>query len=99
MVFLGNEAQRQEYILNQDGIIYQGAENAILAQPWDFSQVSKRSNMFVLSSNHQQRKGAYIWCVQDAQMKEFYPSPCSLHPLPPVQVNRDLCMESITQYM
>lgn len=44
-VFLANEAQRQEYILNQDGIIYQGTENAILAQPWDFSQVSKRSNM------------------------------------------------------
>ncbi|NXU15882.1 EPB42 protein, partial [Pardalotus punctatus] len=37
-VFLANEAQRQEYILNQDGIIYQGNENAVLAQPWDFSQ-------------------------------------------------------------
>ncbi|RMB95681.1 hypothetical protein DUI87_27793 [Hirundo rustica rustica] len=37
-VFLANEAQRQEYILNQDGIIYQGTENAILAQPWDFGQ-------------------------------------------------------------
>ncbi|NXB18490.1 EPB42 protein, partial [Rhagologus leucostigma] len=37
-VFLANEAQRQEYILNQDGIIYQGTENAVLAQPWDFSQ-------------------------------------------------------------
>ncbi|XP_061217281.1 protein 4.2-like isoform X5 [Neopsephotus bourkii] len=37
-VFLANEAQRQEYILNQDGVIYWGTENAILAQPWDFSQ-------------------------------------------------------------
>ncbi|NXI98160.1 EPB42 protein, partial [Psophia crepitans] len=37
-VFLPNEAQRQEYILNQDGIIYWGTENAVLAQPWDFSQ-------------------------------------------------------------
>ncbi|NXI02440.1 EPB42 protein, partial [Pachycephala philippinensis] len=37
-VFLANEAQRQEYILNQEGIIYQGTENAVLAQPWDFSQ-------------------------------------------------------------
>ncbi|XP_066055349.1 protein 4.2-like isoform X3 [Chamaea fasciata] len=37
-VFLANEVQRQEYILNQDGIIYQGTENAILAQPWDFNQ-------------------------------------------------------------
>lgn len=50
-VFLPNEAQRQEYILNQDGIIYQGTENAILAQPWDFSQVRKKSSMSVLSSN------------------------------------------------
>ncbi|NWX52175.1 EPB42 protein, partial [Steatornis caripensis] len=37
-VFLCNEAQRQEYVLNQEGIIYWGTENAILAQPWDFSQ-------------------------------------------------------------
>ncbi|NXA07950.1 EPB42 protein, partial [Sapayoa aenigma] len=37
-VFLPNEAQRQEYILNQDGVIYWGTENAVVAQPWDFSQ-------------------------------------------------------------
>lgn len=39
LVFLPNEAQRQEYILNQDGVIYWGTENEILAQPWDFGQV------------------------------------------------------------
>uniref|UniRef100_A0A8C5U6N6 Erythrocyte membrane protein band 4.2 n=1 Tax=Malurus cyaneus samueli TaxID=2593467 RepID=A0A8C5U6N6_9PASS len=59
-VFLANEAQRQEYILNQDGVIYQGNENAVLAQPWDFSQVSKRSNRSALSYSHQQRKGSSI---------------------------------------
>ncbi|XP_017678121.1 PREDICTED: erythrocyte membrane protein band 4.2-like [Lepidothrix coronata] len=37
-VFLPNEAQRQEYILNQEGVIYWGTENAAIAQPWDFSQ-------------------------------------------------------------
>ncbi|NXX56782.1 EPB42 protein, partial [Scopus umbretta] len=37
-VFLANEAQRQEYILNPEGIIYWGSENAVLSQPWDFSQ-------------------------------------------------------------
>ncbi|NXG72074.1 EPB42 protein, partial [Baryphthengus martii] len=37
-VFLANEAQRQEYILNQEGVIYWGTENAVLEQPWDFSQ-------------------------------------------------------------
>ncbi|XP_054074483.1 protein 4.2-like isoform X2 [Rissa tridactyla] len=40
-VFLANEAQRQEYILNQEGIIYWGTENAVLAQPWDFSQLEE----------------------------------------------------------
>ncbi|NXT02178.1 EPB42 protein, partial [Jacana jacana] len=40
-VFLANEAERQEYILNQEGIIYWGTENAVLAQPWDFSQFEK----------------------------------------------------------
>ncbi|NXP55769.1 EPB42 protein, partial [Heliornis fulica] len=40
-VFLGNEAQRQEYILNQEGVIYWGTENAVLAQPWDFSQLEE----------------------------------------------------------
>ncbi|KAM7090892.1 LOW QUALITY PROTEIN: protein 4.2 [Ciconia maguari] len=37
-VFLANEAQRQEYILNQEGVTYWGTENAVLPQPWDFSQ-------------------------------------------------------------
>ncbi|NXX81792.1 EPB42 protein, partial [Urocolius indicus] len=37
-VFLANEAQRQEYILNQEGVIYWGTENAVLTQPWDFCQ-------------------------------------------------------------
>ncbi|NXC15562.1 EPB42 protein, partial [Corythaeola cristata] len=40
-VFLANEAQRQEYVLNQDGVIYWGTENAVLAQPWDFNQFEK----------------------------------------------------------
>lgn len=65
-VFLANDAQRQEYILNQEGVIYWGTENAVLTQPWDFSQVSKRSNMSVLFYSHQQRKDAYLLCVQDA---------------------------------
>ncbi|NXG51635.1 EPB42 protein, partial [Psilopogon haemacephalus] len=40
-VFLANEAQRQEYVLNQEGLIYRGTENAVLAQPWDFSQLEE----------------------------------------------------------
>ncbi|KYO28280.1 protein 4.2 [Alligator mississippiensis] len=37
-VFLPNEAQRQECVLNQDGSIYWGTESTIQVQPWDFSQ-------------------------------------------------------------
>ncbi|NXF88973.1 EPB42 protein, partial [Eubucco bourcierii] len=40
-VFLPNEAQRQEYVLNQEGVIYRGTENAVLAQPWDFGQLEE----------------------------------------------------------
>uniref|UniRef100_A0A6J0UPR5 Protein 4.2-like isoform X2 n=1 Tax=Pogona vitticeps TaxID=103695 RepID=A0A6J0UPR5_9SAUR len=39
-VFLPNEAQRQEYVLNQDGTIYWGLEEAPQEQPWDFGQLS-----------------------------------------------------------
>nr|XP_023414509.1 erythrocyte membrane protein band 4.2 isoform X2 [Loxodonta africana] len=37
-VFLENEAQRKEYLLNQDGLIYLGAANYIQTEPWDFGQ-------------------------------------------------------------
>ncbi|XP_043842578.1 protein 4.2 [Dromiciops gliroides] len=37
-VFLGNEAQRREYLLNQNGLIYLGTSDCIQPQPWDFHQ-------------------------------------------------------------
>ncbi|XP_068961969.1 protein 4.2 isoform X2 [Petaurus breviceps papuanus] len=37
-VFLENEAQRREYLLNQDGLIYLGTADCIQPQPWDFGQ-------------------------------------------------------------
>lgn len=40
-VFLENEAQRQEYLLNQNGIIYQGTADCIQAVAWDFGQFEK----------------------------------------------------------
>uniref|UniRef100_A0A7M4EMU7 Erythrocyte membrane protein band 4.2 n=1 Tax=Crocodylus porosus TaxID=8502 RepID=A0A7M4EMU7_CROPO len=51
-VFLTNEAQRQECVLNQDGSIYWGTESTIQVQPWDFSQVSQ-----TLGSAPRQRTG------------------------------------------
>uniref|UniRef100_A0A2K5XHD6 Protein 4.2 n=1 Tax=Mandrillus leucophaeus TaxID=9568 RepID=A0A2K5XHD6_MANLE len=37
-VFLKNEAQRTEYLLNQNGLIYLGTADCIQAEPWDFGQ-------------------------------------------------------------
>ncbi|XP_074091327.1 protein 4.2 isoform X2 [Macrotis lagotis] len=37
-VFLENETQRREYLLNQNGLIYLGTSDCIQPQPWDFGQ-------------------------------------------------------------
>ncbi|KAM5337204.1 protein 4.2 [Glossophaga mutica] len=37
-VFLENEAQRWEYLLNQNGLIYLGTADCIQEEPWDFGQ-------------------------------------------------------------
>uniref|UniRef100_A0A2K5QRG7 Erythrocyte membrane protein band 4.2 n=1 Tax=Cebus imitator TaxID=2715852 RepID=A0A2K5QRG7_CEBIM len=37
-VFLNNEAQRREYLLNQNGLIYLGTADCIQAESWDFGQ-------------------------------------------------------------
>lgn len=38
-VFLENEAQRWEYLLNQNGLIYLGTADCIQEESWDFGQV------------------------------------------------------------
>lgn len=38
-VFLQSEAQRREYVLNQNGLIYVGTANCIQEESWDFGQV------------------------------------------------------------
>lgn len=40
-VFLENEAQRSEYLLNQNGLIYLGTADCIQEEPWDFGQVQE----------------------------------------------------------
>ncbi|XP_008845065.1 erythrocyte membrane protein band 4.2 [Nannospalax galili] len=40
-VFLQNEAQRREYLLNQNGLIYLGTANCIQEEPWDFGQFER----------------------------------------------------------
>lgn len=40
-VFLQNEAQRTEYVLNQNGFIYLGTADCIQEEPWDFGQFER----------------------------------------------------------
>lgn len=40
-VFLQNEVQRTEYVLNQDGFIYLGTADCIQEEPWDFGQFER----------------------------------------------------------
>ncbi|NXG70744.1 TGM4 glutamyltransferase, partial [Baryphthengus martii] len=38
VVFLADEAQRKEYVLNDTGCIYVGSANSIYSRPWNFGQ-------------------------------------------------------------
>uniref|UniRef100_A0A8C2YR20 Protein 4.2 n=1 Tax=Chinchilla lanigera TaxID=34839 RepID=A0A8C2YR20_CHILA len=40
-VFLHNEAQREEYVLDQNGLIFLGTANCIQEEPWDFGQFER----------------------------------------------------------
>ncbi|NWX95064.1 TGM2 glutamyltransferase, partial [Nothoprocta ornata] len=40
-VFLRDEDERSEYVLSQQGLIYQGARDYITATPWNFGQVTR----------------------------------------------------------
>lgn len=40
-MFLASEEERQEYVLNDNGIIFRGVEKRIQAQGWNFGQVSR----------------------------------------------------------
>lgn len=38
-VYLRDEDERREYVLSQQGLIYQGARDYITSTPWNFGQV------------------------------------------------------------
>lgn len=40
-MFLDSEEERQEYVLNDSGIIFRGVEKHIRAQGWNYGQVSR----------------------------------------------------------
>ena len=44
-MFLASEEERQEYVLNDSGIIFRGVEKHIRAQGWNFGQVSRGTGL------------------------------------------------------
>lgn len=40
VVYLPDESLLQEYIMNEDGVIYQGAWDYIRSIPWNYGQVT-----------------------------------------------------------
>lgn len=38
-VYLDNQAHREEYVLNEHGILYEGVHKHITSRPWHFGQV------------------------------------------------------------
>uniref|UniRef100_A0A669AZQ6 protein-glutamine gamma-glutamyltransferase n=1 Tax=Oreochromis niloticus TaxID=8128 RepID=A0A669AZQ6_ORENI len=40
-VFLPNEAERQEYVLNDEGVIYQGSSTSVTERPWTYGQFER----------------------------------------------------------
>lgn len=38
-VYLESEPERQEYVMNEDGVLYQGNKDRIQPSPWNYGQV------------------------------------------------------------
>ncbi|XP_028261942.1 protein-glutamine gamma-glutamyltransferase 6 [Parambassis ranga] len=58
-VFLSDEVQKQEYVMNEQGIIYQGSGDYISAMTWDFGQFEAdmvNICMKILDLNHKHLK-------------------------------------------
>ncbi|XP_070341774.1 protein-glutamine gamma-glutamyltransferase 6 isoform X2 [Equus asinus] len=56
-VFLASEEERQEYVLNDSGIIFRGVEKHIRAQGWNFGQVNSNNDRGVVQGQWQRKYG------------------------------------------
>jgi hypothetical protein len=43
-VYLPDEELLEEYILNENGLLYQGSWDQISSLPWNFGQVAKKQH-------------------------------------------------------
>lgn len=49
-VYMANEKERREYVLNDSGIIFQGKEKYIQQEAWNYGQVSKENRKIRVSA-------------------------------------------------
>lgn len=58
-VYLSDEKERKEYVMNEQGIIYNGSANYISSRSWDFGQFEDdmvRIGMMILDLNHKHQE-------------------------------------------
>lgn len=46
-MYLPGDSERDEYILNESGIIWAGAHNDMFTWPWNFAQVSQQEGNMI----------------------------------------------------
>lgn len=81
-VFLDSEEERQEYVLNDSGVIFRGVEKHIRAQGWNFGQVSRGL-------------AAWGWSWGMGRASPRLPALCSQHLAPPLRANPHMCVCSV----
>lgn len=74
-MFLDSEEERQEYVLNDSGIIFRGVEKRIRAQGWNFGQVSRGPDQKGGERHERQKQD---WGHEKSQCRS--PSVCPLLP-------------------
>ena len=73
-MFLDSEEERQEYVLNDSGIIFRGVEKRIRAQGWNFGQVSRGPDQKGAERHERRRRAG------DMRSQCRSPSVCPLLP-------------------
>ncbi|XP_057580781.1 protein-glutamine gamma-glutamyltransferase 5 isoform X2 [Hippopotamus amphibius kiboko] len=79
-VFLDSEPQRQEYVVNDYGFIYQGNKNWILPCPWNYGQINSNDDSGVLDGNWSENYSDGInpveWTGSVAILKQWHATGC-----------------------
>lgn len=47
-VYLKDDDKRQEYVLNDNGLIWRGSHSRMRPSPWNYGQVSRMSIVFII---------------------------------------------------